>query len=111
MTGDFERELTERVWADDAFAARLEASPAEALQSIGMPVPPGIKVKIVVQKRDRIYFTIPPARSPDSPAPAAPLNQMDLWSSQGLFIWLVPVAAKFELLALRNAARQGGGQP
>ena len=106
MTGDFERELTERVWADDAFAARLEESPAEALRSIGLSVPPGIKVKVVVQKRDRIYFTIPPVRPAGAPAPTAPLNQMDLWSSQGLFIWLVPVAAKFKLLALRNAARE-----
>jgi hypothetical protein len=36
---------------------------------------------------------------------------MDLWSSQDLFIWLVPVAAKFKLLALRNAARTEGDQP
>jgi len=33
---------------------------------------------------------------------------MDLWSSKGLFVWLVPVAAKFKLLALRDAARTGG---
>ena len=110
MTGDFERELTERVWADDAFAAHLEESPAEALQSIGVSIPPGIKVKVVVQKRDRIYFTIPPVRPPGSPPPPAPLNQMDLWSSKGLFIWLVPVAAKFKHLALRNAAREQGKQ-
>lgn len=108
MTGDFERELTERVWTDDAFAARLEQNPMEALQSIGMAIPAGIKLKVVVQKRDRIYFTIPPARAATSPAPAAPLNQFDLWSSQGLFIWLLPVAAKFKLLALRNAAREQG---
>lgn len=108
MTGDFERELTERVWADDAFAARLEESPAEVLQSIGVSIPPGIKVKVVVQKRDRLYFTIPPFRAPGSPTPSGPLNQFDLWSSSGLFIWLVPVAAKFKLLALRNAAREQG---
>jgi hypothetical protein len=36
---------------------------------------------------------------------------MDLWSSQGLFIWLAPVAAKFKLLALRDAARTKGDQP
>ncbi|SHE79301.1 hypothetical protein SAMN02745157_0948 [Kaistia soli DSM 19436] len=108
MTGDFERKLTRRVWADDAFADRLEERPDEALQSIGLSVPAGVKVKVVVQKRDRIYFTIPPVRSPGSPPPTAPLNQFDLWSSKGLFIWLVPVAAKFKLLALRNAARQTG---
>ena len=73
---------------------------------MGVTVPSGVKVKIVVQRRDTIYFTIPPARDPASPAPSAPLNQFDLWSSQGLFIWLVPAAAKFKLLALRNAARQ-----
>ena len=46
-----------------------------------------------------------------SPPAAEPLNQMDLWSSQDLFIWLVPVAAKFKLLALRNAARAAGWRP
>ena len=105
MAGDFERELTRRVWADDAFAAKAETDPVEALKSVGVAVPDGAKVKIVVQRRDRMYFTIPPARERGSATPAAPLNQMDLWSSKGLFIWLVPVAAKFKLLALRNAAR------
>ncbi|MCX5495810.1 hypothetical protein OSH11_13935 [Kaistia dalseonensis] len=108
MTGDFERELTKRVWSDDAFATRLESNPVEALQSMGVSVPPGVKVKVVVQQPDRLYFTIPPMRAPESPAPSAPLNQFDLWSSKGLFIWLVPVAAKFQLLALRSAAREAG---
>lgn len=108
MSGDFERELTQRVWSDDAFAAKVESDPAEALRSMGVEVPAGVKVKVVVQRRDTVYFTIPPLRDPQSPLPAAPLNQMDLWSSKGLFIWIVPVAAKFKLLALRNAARKEG---
>jgi hypothetical protein len=106
MSGDFERALTQRVWSDDAFAAQVESDPVEALKSMGVEVPTGVKVKVVVQRRDRVYFTIPPARPPNSPPPPTPLNQMDLWSSQGLFIWLVPAAAKFKLLALRNAARR-----
>lgn len=106
MSGDFERLLTRRAWTDEGFAAQLESSPVEALRGLGVTVPSGIKVKVVVQRRDRIYFTIPPARDPRSPPPSAPLNQMDLWSSQGLFVWIAPVAAKFELLALRNAARE-----
>ena len=106
MSGDFERELTKRVWTDDEFAVQVENDPAGALKAMGIEVPAGVKVKVVVQRRDRVYFTIPPARAPQSPP--APLNQMDLWSSQGLFIWLVPVAAKFKLLALRNAARKEG---
>jgi hypothetical protein len=108
MAGDFERELTRRVWTDDAFATQVQSDPAEALKSMGVDVPAGIKVKVVVQRRDTIYFTIPPARAPQSPSTAMPLNQMDLWSCKGLFIWLVPVAAKFKLLALRNAARAEG---
>lgn len=111
MSGDFERELTKRVWADDGFAAQVESNPVEALKCMGVEVPGGVKVKVVVQRRDRVYFTIPPARAPQSAPPPAPLNQMDLWSSQGLFIWLVPVAAKFKLLALRDAARTEGDQP
>lgn len=106
MSGDFEAELTRRVWMDDAFAARVESDPVGALGSMGIEVPAGLKVKVVVQRRDRIYFTIPPVRNPGSAPPAAPLNQMDLWSSKGLFVWLVPVAAKFRLLALRNATRK-----
>lgn len=105
MSGDFEAELTRRVWTDDAFAARVESDAVGALGSMGIQVPAGLKVKVVVQRRDRIYFTIPPMRDPGSAPPAAPLNQMDLWSSKGLFVWLVPVAAKFKLLALRNTAR------
>ncbi|PXW57303.1 hypothetical protein [Chelatococcus asaccharovorans] len=111
MSGDFEKELTRRVWTDDQFAAQVESDPAGALKSMGVEVPAGVKVKVVVQRRDRVYFTIPPARAPHAPPPPAPLNQMDLWASQGLFIWLVPVAAKFKLLALRNAARTLGDQP
>lgn len=111
MAGDFERELTERVWTDAAFAARVESDPAGALGSMGVEVPSGVKVKIVVQRRDRIYFTIPPARAPGAPPATAPINQMDLWSSKGLFIWLVPVAAKFRLLALRSAARNEETRP
>lgn len=109
MSGDFEKELTRRVWTDDAFAAQVESDPVAALKTMGVAVPAGVKVKVVVQRRDRVYFTIPPARAPNASQP--PLNQMDLWSSQGLFIWLVPVAAKFKLLALRNAARTEGDQP
>lgn len=105
VSGDFERELTRRVWTDEQFAAQVETDPAEALKAMGVEVPAGVKVKVVVQRRDRVYFTIPPARAPQSPLSSAVLNQMDLWSSQGLFIWLVPVGAKFKLLALRNAAR------
>ena len=108
MSGDFELELTLRVWSDDAFAAQAESDPLGALKSMGVEAPAGVKVKIVVQRRDRVYFTIPPARAPNSPPAATPLNQMNLWSSKGLFVWLVPVAAKFKLLALRDAARTGG---
>jgi hypothetical protein len=111
MSGDFERQLTKRVWTDAAFAAQVERDPVAALESMGVAVPADIKVKVVVQRRDRVYFTIPPARAPNAPKPLSPLNQMDLWSSQDLFIWLAPVAAKFKLLALRDAARTKGDQP
>lgn len=105
MARDFETALVRRVWTDEAFAERVESDPIGALESMGAQVPAGLKVKVVIQRRDRIYFTIPPARPADSAPPASPLNQMDLWSSKGLFVWLVPVAAKFRLLGLRQAAR------
>lgn len=108
MSEDFERELTKRVWTDDKFAAEVESDPAGAFKSMGVELPSGVKVKVVVQRRDTIYFTIPPARAPGRAPTATPLNQMDLWSSKRLFIWLVPVAAKFKLLALRDVARKEG---
>jgi hypothetical protein len=85
-SGDFERELTKRIWTVDAFAEQVESDPAEALRSMGVEVPAGVKVRVLAQRRDTIYFTIPPARDPQSPPPPAVLNQMDLWSSKGLFI-------------------------
>ena len=106
MSGDFERELTRRIWTDDAFAEQVQNDPVEALRSMGVEIPAGLKVRVVAQRCDTLYFTIPPARDRQSPPPPAVLNQMDLWSSKGLFIWLVPVAAKFKLLALRNTARK-----
>jgi hypothetical protein len=106
VSGDLERQLTRRVWTDEAFAAQVESNPTEALKTMGVEISSGVKVKVVVQRRDTIYFTIPPARDPQSAPSPTPVNQMDLWSSEGLFIWIVPVAAKFKLLALRNAARK-----
>lgn len=106
MSGDFERDLTRRAWTDDAFAAKIEHDPADALADIGLEVPSGIKLKVVIQRRDRVYFTIPPLRPPHLPKPPEPLNQFDLWSSEGVFIWIAPVAAKFKLLALRSLARR-----
>ncbi len=109
MSGDFERLLTKRAWTDDQFAAKAESDPVDALKSIGVDVPPGVKVKIVVQRRDPIYFTIPPARDPAPASDQTPVNQIDLWSSGGLFIWITPLAFKFQLLALRNAVRTQEG--
>ncbi len=98
MSGDFERELTKRVWTDDKFAVQVESNPAEALESMGVEVPAGVKVKVVVQRRDTIYFTIPPARAPRSPPATTPLNQMDLWSSKGCSSGL-PLSLPIQLLA------------
>ena len=108
VSGDFERELTRRVWNDPAFAEQVQRDPVQALRAMGVEIPANVKVKVVVQRRDTIYFTIPPARPAHSGRSNAPLKQMELWSSKGLFVWLVPVAAKFKLLALRNAARTVG---
>jgi hypothetical protein len=34
MSGDFEKELTRRVWTDDAFTAQVESDPVEALKTM-----------------------------------------------------------------------------
>ncbi|EPD91535.1 Rid family hydrolase [Streptomyces albus] len=100
---DFETALTRRAWEDPSFAARLEREPLEALASMGVHVPPGVKVQVRLQKRDTLYYVLPPAKRPDEPDRSEPVNLMDLWRSGDNFVWLLPERLKTELLAMRRS--------
>ncbi|WP_234438557.1 Rid family hydrolase [Streptomyces sp. NRRL S-340] len=99
---DLETALTRRAWEDPAFAARLEREPLKALASMGVHVPPGVKVQVRLQKRDTLYYVLPPAKRPDEPDRREPVNLMDLWRSADHFVWLLPERLKTELLAMRR---------
>ncbi|MEU1906053.1 Rid family hydrolase [Streptomyces hygroscopicus] len=99
---DLETALTRRAWEDPSFAARLEREPLEALASMGVCVTPGIKVQVRLQKRDTLYYVLPPAKRPEEPDRREPVNLMDLWRSGDNFVWLLPERLKTELLAMRR---------
>ncbi|SJM57444.1 hypothetical protein [Gulosibacter sp. 10] len=106
---DLEYALTERAWSDPRFATLLRTEPATALLELGVRVPAGVRLDIRVQRRDTLYFAIPPmpdaetrAACPDGFIP----NQMDLWRSADQFCWLLPEGLKMDLLGMRQAHRR-----
>lgn len=52
-------ELLNRVWSDDAFKARLKASPAEVLAEMGIPVPPG-RIEVLEDTDTVKHLVLPP---------------------------------------------------
>jgi len=83
----------------------METDPGAAAKALGMQLPDGVKLKIQIQRRDTLYFVIPPlAKRPEDAS--ADINQMDLWQSADIFCWIVPQALKLELLAMRQAYRK-----
>ncbi|MGW7519792.1 Rid family hydrolase [Streptomyces sp. NPDC054796] len=109
---DLEAALTRRAWEDPGLAERLEREPLNALASMGVHVPPGVKVQVRLQKRDTLYYVVPPAKRPDEPDRHEPVNLMDLWRSGDNFVWMLPERLKTGLLAMRRSfheARTGTG--
>lgn len=108
MEHDFELMLTKKAWSDPDFAALLERDPHAALTQLGVTVAKDTKLKIIVQKPNTLYFTIPPVRTdlenrpPISPAEFQ-LNQIDIWSSSKMFIWIAAARQKVKLLQMRNS--------
>lgn len=72
---------------------------------MGVDVSPGIKIDVRQQRRDTLYFVIPPL-APEPAQADTVLNQMDLWSSGDLFCWIMPQALKLELLRMRQSFRR-----
>lgn len=100
-----ERRLVERAWTDPAFAELLQKDPRRALASLGVEVSPGVRIDVRQQRRDTLYFVIPPLAPQPGDAERAP-DQMDLWESGDLFCWIMPQALKVELLRMRQDFRR-----
>ncbi|GAA2067357.1 hypothetical protein GCM10009801_14620 [Streptomyces albiaxialis] len=100
---DLEAALTRRAWEDPDFAERLEREPAKALASMGVHLAPGVNVQVRLQKRDTLYYVVPPAKRPDEPDRREPVNLMDLWRSGDNFVWMLPERLKTQLLAMRRS--------
>jgi hypothetical protein len=99
---DFEEAITRRVWTDPAFADQCEVDPLDALASIGVHIRPGVKVEIKVQRRDTIYFLLPPARDASAPESGEVMNQFDLWRSANSFVWIFPEDTFYDILGMRR---------
>ena len=100
-----ERRLVELAWTDHSFAELLQKNPRQALASIGVEVSPDVEIDVRQQRRDTLYFVIPPLAEPTEDAEKV-INQMDLWQSGDLFCWIMPQALKLELLRMRESFRR-----
>jgi hypothetical protein len=98
---ELEDALTELAWSDPSVAADPEA----ALASLGVHIPRGMRVDVRVQRRDTLYFVIPPAAD-DGGDPDHVVDQMDLWDSGDQFVWVLPQDQKVSLLDLREEYRR-----
>lgn len=103
MKQDFELLLTKKAWENPDFADLLASDPEKALNQLGITVPEGVKLKIILQKPDTLYFTIPPVNKSIISKEKFVLNQMDIWSSSRMFIWLAAAKQKVKLLQLRSS--------
>jgi hypothetical protein len=105
---DLEQALTALAWRDPSTVD----DGAAALAALGVDVPAGMRVDLRVQRRDTLYFVIPPSAA-DGGDPDRVVDQMDLWSSGDQFVWILPQDAKVDLLDLREQyrhAHEGDGR-
>lgn len=102
-----ERALTARAWRDPDFAHLLESDPRSALATMGVEVSDNVTIDIRMQRRDTLYFVIPPLAERPEDADRV-INQMDMWQSGDLFCWIMPQALKLELLEMRQSYRGDG---
>jgi hypothetical protein len=103
-SASLERRLVELAWTDPDFAELLAKDPRRALASIGVKVSANVKIDVRQQRRDTLYFVIPPLAATPEEADTV-INQMDLWESGDLFCWIMPQALKLELLGMRQSFR------
>ncbi|MGO4546039.1 hypothetical protein SAMN04487969_101582 [Paenibacillus algorifonticola] len=105
MNSSLERKITELAWRDPLFAEMIETDPHRALAQIGVEVPGNVKLDIRRQRRDTLYYVIPPYSEEPEKADTV-INQMDLWQSAELFVWIMPQKLKVQLLAMRQSYRR-----
>jgi hypothetical protein len=53
-------QLVARAWGDEAFKERLMATPAVVLAEQGIPVPPGVEVRVHENTSSVFHLTLPP---------------------------------------------------
>jgi hypothetical protein len=59
MERDFERDLNERAWSDEAFRKELLNDPRKAIEKLtGQPLPKGVRVTLVEDTADTIHFVL-----------------------------------------------------
>jgi len=46
-------------WTDEAFRAKLLANPRDALAEVGHIVPAGVRINVVEDEPENVYFVIP----------------------------------------------------
>lgn len=97
---ELEAALTALAWADPSVAD----DPAAALARLGVTVPDGVRVDMRIQRRDTLYFVIPPSAA-DGGEVDGVVNQMDLWRSGDQLVWIMPQDAKVALLDMREQCR------
>ncbi|MGZ4553062.1 MAG: nitrile hydratase [Mycobacteriaceae bacterium] len=100
-SGELEQALTALAWTD----ATATSNPETALASLGVDVPDGVRLDVRVQRRDTLYFVIPPADT-DGGDTDHVLNQMDLRGSGDQFVWVLPQDEKVALLNMREQYRR-----
>ena len=64
-----------------------------------------VRLDVRVQRRDTLYFVIPPADT-DGGDTDHVLNQMDLWGSGDQFVWVLPQDEKIALPNMREQYRR-----
>jgi hypothetical protein len=52
--------LIRRTWSDPEFKARLIADPGAVLVEAGVPVPPGVAVRVVEDTAEVMHLVLPP---------------------------------------------------
>lgn len=65
-------QITAKAWGDPAFKKRLMADPAAVAKEFGMPLPPGVQIKVIEDSPTVRHFVLPPR------PPAAELSDEQL---------------------------------
>ena len=53
-------QITAKAWSDPSFKKRLLADPAAVAKEFGMPLPPGMQIKVIEDSPTVRHFVLPP---------------------------------------------------